>query len=132
MQKYGIPAVERNSCMQFIRVLSVIPIDELEIGLATWFPRFEPKMWNIYDISKGYIRVRTNNYLERYNRHLNENFANTHPNLFGFIAGIQKDGFDYTMRARNIRSGSTLLQFDGDRFEKPTIPNGYTTYKNNL
>ncbi|KAF0992115.1 hypothetical protein HZS_170 [Henneguya salminicola] len=33
-QKYGIPAAERNSCMQFIGVLSVIPIDELEIGLA--------------------------------------------------------------------------------------------------
>ncbi|KAF0992286.1 hypothetical protein HZS_1442 [Henneguya salminicola] len=29
MQKYGIPAAERNSCMQFIGVLSVIPIDEL-------------------------------------------------------------------------------------------------------
>ncbi|KAF0990239.1 hypothetical protein HZS_5417 [Henneguya salminicola] len=34
MQKYGIPAAERNSCMQFIGVLSVIPIDELQIGLA--------------------------------------------------------------------------------------------------
>ncbi|KAF1745026.1 hypothetical protein MXB_3352 [Myxobolus squamalis] len=36
-------------------------------------------------------------------------FVNAHPNLFGFIAGIQKDEFGYTMRARNIRSGSTLL-----------------------
>ncbi|KAF0986165.1 hypothetical protein HZS_5231 [Henneguya salminicola] len=34
MQKYKIPEAERNSCMQFIGVLYVIPIDELEIGLA--------------------------------------------------------------------------------------------------
>ncbi|KAF1743958.1 hypothetical protein MXB_724 [Myxobolus squamalis] len=29
-----IPAAERDSCMQFIGVLSVIPIDEQEIGVA--------------------------------------------------------------------------------------------------
>ncbi|KAF0987000.1 hypothetical protein HZS_4879 [Henneguya salminicola] len=78
MHKYGIPAAERNSCLQFIGVLSVIPIDELEIGLAhiqqnalqesnewpffwfyfkrTWLTRFEPKMWNIYAISERDIR----------------------------------------------------------------------------
>ncbi|KAF0990086.1 hypothetical protein HZS_2603 [Henneguya salminicola] len=149
MQKYGIPAAERNSCMQFIGVLSVIPIDELEIRVAyiqqnalhesnkcpffysyfktTWLTRFEPKMCNIYAISERDIRGRTNTYLDRYNRHLNEHFANAHPNLFGFIAGIQKEEFDYTMRARNIRTGSTLLQFYGDSFERSTIPNGYTT-----
>ncbi|KAF0990259.1 hypothetical protein HZS_3560 [Henneguya salminicola] len=94
MQKYGIPAAERNSCMQFIGVLL-----------------------------SAILGGQTNNYLERYNRHLNEHFVNAHPNLFDFIAGIQKDEFDYTMRARNIRIGSTLLRFDGDSFEKPTIPN---------
>ncbi|KAF0992117.1 hypothetical protein HZS_172 [Henneguya salminicola] len=88
-------------------------------------------MWNICDISERDIRGRTNNYLERYNGPLNIHFANAYPTLFGFIAGIQKNEFDYTMRARNIRSGSTLLQFDGHSFEKPTIPNGYPTYKNN-
>ncbi|KAF1743957.1 hypothetical protein MXB_723 [Myxobolus squamalis] len=36
------------------------------------------------------------------------------------------------MQGGNIYNGSTLLQFHGIRFEKPTIPNGYTTYEKNL
>ncbi|KAF1740160.1 hypothetical protein MXB_2222, partial [Myxobolus squamalis] len=83
------------------------------------------------DISEHDIWRRTNNYLERYNRHLNKQFANSYPKLFDVIAGIQKVEFDATMRARNIQIGSTLLPFDGTRFEKPTIPNRYTTYENN-
>ncbi|KAF1743044.1 hypothetical protein MXB_3985, partial [Myxobolus squamalis] len=39
---------------------------------------------------------------ERYNRHLNEQFAIAHQKLFAFIAGTQKDEFDYTMQAKNI------------------------------
>ncbi|KAF1741425.1 hypothetical protein MXB_1465 [Myxobolus squamalis] len=90
----------------------------------TWLMRFDPKMWNIYDISEHDIRGRTNNYLERYNHHFNQQPANAYPNLFGFNAGIQKDGFGYTIRSRNIHSGLTLLQFDGTSFEKPTLSNG--------
>ncbi|KAF1741278.1 hypothetical protein MXB_3611 [Myxobolus squamalis] len=81
IQKPGIPAAELDSCMQLIDVLL------LEIGVAY--------------IQKNVlcdIRGRTNNYLERCNLHFNEQFANAHPNLFSFIAGIQKDKFDYTMQ----------------------------------
>ncbi|KAF1741929.1 hypothetical protein MXB_4758 [Myxobolus squamalis] len=88
-------------------------------------------MWNIYDILANSIWRRTNNYLERYNCNLDEQFVNAYPNLFTFIAGIQKVDIDYTMRVRNIHSGLTLLQFDGTSCEKPTIPNGCTTYKKN-
>ncbi|KAF1740213.1 hypothetical protein MXB_5199, partial [Myxobolus squamalis] len=62
---------------------------KLEWG-RTWITQFEPKMWNIYDISEHDIWRRINNYLECYNCYLNEQFSNSYPNLFAFIAGIQK------------------------------------------
>ncbi|KAF1741478.1 hypothetical protein MXB_944 [Myxobolus squamalis] len=46
----------------------------------TWITRFEPKMC--------------------YNLQLNELFANSYPNLFAFVAGIQKFEFNYTMRSK--------------------------------
>ncbi|KAF1740834.1 hypothetical protein MXB_4452 [Myxobolus squamalis] len=95
----------------------------------TWIMQFEPPMSNIYDISECDIKGRTNNYLECYNRHLNEKFENSHPKLLGNISRIQKDQFYYTMQARNISSGSTLLQFPGTSFEKPTILTGYKLMK---
>ncbi|KAF1741092.1 hypothetical protein MXB_3725, partial [Myxobolus squamalis] len=87
---------------------------------------FEPKMWNLYDISEPDIWRQTNNYLEHYNRHFIEQFANAYPKIVAFISGIQKIIFDYTIRAKSIYSGSMFLKFDATSIEKPIIPNRYT------
>ncbi|KAF1740807.1 hypothetical protein MXB_1375 [Myxobolus squamalis] len=100
MHKSRIPATECNSCMQFIGTLPVISLDELEIGvyfMQICLTRFEPKMCNIYDILEQNNGGQTNNYLEHYNRCLNEQFANAHPNFFGFIARIKNAELDYTI-----------------------------------
>ncbi|KAF1739955.1 hypothetical protein MXB_2270 [Myxobolus squamalis] len=94
MQKSRINAADHDSCMQYIGVLSVIPTDELEIGVVYIQQNAlqESQEWpffNIYDISEHDIWKRTNNYLKRYNGHLNEKFANTYPSLFSFNVGFK-------------------------------------------
>ncbi|KAF1741290.1 hypothetical protein MXB_4368, partial [Myxobolus squamalis] len=91
MQKFRIYAAKHDSCMQYIGVLSVVPIDKLEIRVRTWITRFDSKMWNIYDISERDISLRMST-----------------QNHFGFIAGIHMDEFDYTTQARNICNDSRV------------------------
>ncbi|KAF1740220.1 hypothetical protein MXB_1302, partial [Myxobolus squamalis] len=61
---------------------------------------------------------RTNNCLERYNRHLNELFANAHPNLVAYIAAIKNDEEYYSNMMRSIRSGSIELPKTKKKFTK--------------
>ncbi|KAF1740101.1 LOW QUALITY PROTEIN: hypothetical protein MXB_787 [Myxobolus squamalis] len=73
--------------------------------------------------------VRTNNCLERYNRHLNDLFANAHPNLVVFIAEIKKDEEYYSNMMRSIRSRSMKLLKTQKEFTKQTLPINYINFK---
>ena len=59
---------------------------------ATWMTSFCPSDWNIYaHIDNLQIVNRTNNPLERHNRHLNGLFTNAHPNSLDFVERLRKD-----------------------------------------
>ncbi|KAF1742050.1 hypothetical protein MXB_241 [Myxobolus squamalis] len=60
-----------------------------------WIEKYKPLLWNISSINERDLQGRTNNCLERYNRHLNELFANAHPNLVAFIAAKQTLPINY-------------------------------------
>ncbi|KAF1740800.1 hypothetical protein MXB_2919 [Myxobolus squamalis] len=47
----------------------------------TLIEKLKPLLWNISSINECNLQGRTNNCLERYNRYLNELFANAHKNL---------------------------------------------------
>ncbi|KAF1744703.1 hypothetical protein MXB_4108, partial [Myxobolus squamalis] len=59
----------------------------------TWLAQFKPKIWNLYDILQLDVIVRTKAILKTIIVTLNEYFANTHPNYFAFIPGIEKVQF---------------------------------------
>ncbi|KAF1740306.1 hypothetical protein MXB_5171, partial [Myxobolus squamalis] len=71
--------------------------------------KYKPSLWNISSINERDLQGRTNNCLERYNRHLNELFANAHSNLVSFNAAIKNDEEYYSNMMRFIRSGSMEL-----------------------
>ena len=51
------------------------------------------------------IRNRTNNALERFNRTLNTEFGNVHPNIFHFVKVIKKVSARYVSLYEEVRAG---------------------------
>ncbi|KAF0987991.1 LOW QUALITY PROTEIN: hypothetical protein HZS_7897 [Henneguya salminicola] len=73
----------------------------------TWMVRFAPCLWNI---SAGMMN-RINNALERYNRRLNDFFANTHPNICSFVEIIKEEFLYFEERYAEIRLNSYSVVF---------------------
>ena len=99
---------------------------------TTWITRFNPRLWSIHKIDDEQISGRTNNWLERYNRILNEQFANPHPNIFTFLSTLQNEENYYTKLLRNIWLGIVKMNKKFREFKKPSIPKDYVDYKKNL
>ncbi|KII60792.1 hypothetical protein RF11_02653 [Thelohanellus kitauei] len=84
----------------------------------TWLVRFPSKVWNTFDISKSDIMNRTNNALERYNRRMNDFFANAHPNLVSFPKIIRDEFKYYEERCTEIHQNSSGIIFRQVTLEK--------------
>jgi len=125
IKKLGIEPNEASLAMQpgCLDVLSIIPHEEVKsIGITyvksllpsnekwnkfwvyfekTWLGRYEIEDWNVSGSKPEDIRNRTNNALERFNRTLNTDFPNAHPNLLNFAETIRKRSFE-TLKTLNL------------------------------
>ncbi|KAF1740922.1 hypothetical protein MXB_1557 [Myxobolus squamalis] len=114
MKKFQIPEYECKKCSKNIYILTIIPFNEMNIAInmkigqnfGTIFKRRGLK--NISPCY-GIFQVPTSAICKRYNRYLNELFANVHPNLVAFIAEIKNNVEYYSNMMRFIRSGSMEL-----------------------
>jgi len=91
----------------------------------TWMRKYPPQLWNIHGLDNHGVITRTNNPLERYNRRLNEQFGNAHPNLVRFVAAIRSEENLYSMQIRDIRQGRLERPGGRNKFELPSIPDGF-------
>ncbi|KII61904.1 hypothetical protein RF11_13230 [Thelohanellus kitauei] len=121
MNKYKISNDERAICnnqLEFLTLVSerhILPKNKfnrlkmeriLELFEKTWMKRFPSDLWNTSSIDHKSMKARTNNCLERYNRGINEQFTNPHPNIQQFIDVLKKEESYYASLCRNIRSGA--------------------------
>jgi len=75
----------------------------------TWLKVYTPKLWNINYLSNhmnNEFITRTNNYLERYNRKLNENLA-THGNIVPMLEFFKKEHMFYRSLIASARDGDS-------------------------
>ncbi|KAF1742319.1 hypothetical protein MXB_842, partial [Myxobolus squamalis] len=107
MKKFQIPKLVCEECSKNIYIFTIVSINEINIAI---------------NINERDLQGRTNNCLERYNRHLNELFANAHRNLVTFIAAIKNDEEYYSNIMRSIRLGSMELPKKKKEFTKQTLP----------
>ena len=68
------------------------------------------KTWNIHNKGKKYkdIQNRTNNGLERYNRHLNQKFPTPHPSLLIFVSALEEEARAQVQGLENIWYGKEI------------------------
>ena len=87
------------------------------------------KTWNIHNKGKKYkdIQNRTNNGLERYNRHLNQKFPTPHPSLLIFVSALQEEARAQVQGLENIRYGKEIPN-DLDEVSVWPIPEFYKNF----
>jgi len=70
----------------------------------TWTVEYNPKYWNIslYKDPNYWLRNKTNNPFERYNRSLNDMFPNAHPSMPQFVTTIKGEGQRYVEMLKDI------------------------------
>jgi len=127
MKEIGIPKEQRKIAMNkgAMDILTIIPHEEIEKkGIAfvqshftnsplwdkfwkyfrnTWLKRYKYEDWNIYGLED--VQNRTNNALERFNRTLNDQFPNAHPNLLNFSETVKKQSQEHFKTINLIRLG---------------------------
>ncbi|KAF1740215.1 hypothetical protein MXB_5082 [Myxobolus squamalis] len=87
--------------------------------------RFGPKLWSLSNADNFEIFGRTNNGLERYNRRIEDHFANAHPSLGSFISVIKNEFLHFAEKAREIRENSPGIQYRQEKFIVPKIKQEY-------
>lgn len=135
LKKFNLFAENISSILERIELLTQIPEDRIEFGInyiktacdlrdnnlerfwiyliSTWIHRFPPSIWGCSVFNDKTLVNRTNNSLERFNRRLNENFINAHPNLASFIETIKTENTYYLEECNQIKRNSTV------RFQLP-------------
>jgi hypothetical protein len=72
-----------------------------------WMRDYDSNLWNISSIiASGQLEElvnRTNNALERYNRHLHEHFSTPHPNMVFFATVIRQEANAYVTTVEDIK-----------------------------
>ncbi len=91
------------------------------------------KLWNLHDFAVGTplykLISRTNCALERYNGRLNNKFAQRHPNLVAFVAGLHEEADDQVTRLKEVVDGKSHPPgYDDIPF--PVIPDDYEGWEN--
>lgn len=90
---------------------------------------------NMYNINsetrdKRDLRNRTNNALERYNRHLNYIFPTPHPNLPAFVTTLKAESTRIVTKLENIRHGRVPWP-TYEPLNLPEVPTDYYEYNEN-
>ena len=94
-----------------------------------WFRKKDMlKLWNLHEFAVGTpmfkLISRSNCALESYNRRLNNKFAQRHPNLNAFVAGLNEEANDQVRRLNEIVNEQSLPPtYDDIPF--PVIPDEY-------
>ena len=88
-----------------------------------WMTKRLLPVWNLFDKDGHYIMInnRTNNGLERYNRHQNSLFHSPHPTLFVYIKTIQKEA----LRIVNRLDDQNWTEEEHKELTIPDIPKEY-------
>ncbi|KII67378.1 hypothetical protein RF11_05144 [Thelohanellus kitauei] len=136
-----------------IELLTVIPLEEISMAIRylkeilpqtdtstlfwqyfenTWIRRYDPSLWNISTVDEYQISGRTNNCLERYNRRLNDFFANAHPNIASFVTVIRNEFEFYSQVCAQVRQNSTSIDYGQGIFDKPAVAADYMIWKLNI
>ena len=84
-------------------------------------------VWNVSDLRDDGIDLanRTNNALERYNRHFNGIFPSKHPSLLCFVQCLREEMDRQIRRIENVRKGRE----DPPVYEETTYPSIPEEYK---
>jgi hypothetical protein len=97
----------------------------------TWCNDYDPDLWN-YSKINGNAEItlynKTNNALERFNRHLNDAFPTAHPSMAQFVEVIKEISVDYVDKLDKIKRG----HMKAPDHQPPTmysIPPDYVTFK---
>eukprot|EP00957_Ditylum_brightwellii_P154991 11797123-Ditylum_brightwellii.AAC.1 len=96
-------------------ILTIIPKNEI--------PKKETR-------DKRDLRNRTNNALERYNRHLNYIFPTPHPNLPAFVTTLKAESTRIVTKLENIRHGRVPWP-TYEPLNLPEVPTDYYEYNEN-
>ena len=69
------------------------------------------KVWNMAHLDKAEIEIKnkTNDGLERYNRHFNGIVPVSHPNLLVFVQALRKETDDVVQRNETVRKGQEVI-----------------------
>lgn len=87
-------------------------------------------VWSMSDLSKmeKFVANKTNNALERYNRHFNQVFPSKHPSLLCFAENLRKEMDRIIQRIENVRKGRE----DPPTYQEttfPPIPQEYESFR---
>lgn len=151
LKKYHISTSNLTVILQKIELLTIIPshqipkaIDYIKSLLVheeavdtfwsyfekTWLVRFPSNVWNNFDISQSDLMNRTNNGLERYNRRMNDFFANAHPNLCSFAEIIRDEFKYYDQRCAEIRQNCSGINYHQVLSENNDLVNEFNSFLN--
>lgn len=151
LKKINISHENFNIILTKIELLTLIDCQDINLGIQfikestvpefeltnfwnyfehTWIKKFDSSIWNISNIkSNEDFKNRTNNPIERYNRRMNENFMNAHPNLCSFAETIKKEFQYFEERCKEVRENFTGIQYEHPNNEIPNILSDFLKYK---
>ena len=153
MVKCRVPEDEVLRANSLLNVLTLIPHNELSVGIAfvqshfsqtvawngfwtyfrrTWLSRYPISMWNISEDRDRDLCGRTNNAIERYNRRLNKKFSLAHPKIGTFVSVIKDEESFFSSQIRGIRSGAIPVDDSERDFVRPNIFDEYHLFKINF
>lgn len=130
-----IPSAEISFGIQYIKSLNTIDNDALLFWTYfenTWMRIFNPSLWSLCNVEDWEIAGRTNNALERYNRRINDFFANSHPNLASFASTIKNEFKFYSEICNKIRQDSSDIRFGQGVFQRPAILDRYNQWRQQI
>ncbi|KII64336.1 hypothetical protein RF11_01140 [Thelohanellus kitauei] len=87
---------------------------------------------SIADENNAIIESREYSGLERYNRRLNDFFANAHPNIASFVTVIRNEFEFYSQVCAQVRQNSTSIDYGQGIFDKPAVAADYMIWKLNI
>jgi len=98
--------------------------------IKTWVMDYDPKFWNLYAFTKDTEKLmnRTNNPVERYNRHLNE-ILPAHPSVPTLVETLQNESRRYLEYLSNLKLKKAHKPTELQPVKIPPIPQSYLDYR---
>ena len=102
---------------QWVRVYKIILFD-ITLNLNYFYIKFDLNLWNTF----GSESPRTNNFVESFNKLINEKLSLAHPNIWKFIDLIKE--LDNKMAIDLGRESSELVFYEAPISEKDKLKHG--------